>query len=63
MLVGMASTSHTFLNISNGGWAALAAWIALLLLAAAAIVAFFQLRLGQRLREEQAQPYVPFFTG
>ena len=53
-----ATTAHTFLEVSSGGWAAIAAWVGLLLLAAAAIVAFFQLRLGQRLREEQAQPYV-----
>jgi hypothetical protein len=47
-----ATTAHTFLEVSSGGWAAIAAWVGLLLLAAAAIVAFFQLRLGQRLREE-----------
>ena len=56
------STASTFLDISNGGWSAIAAWVALLLVAVAALVAFFQLRLGQRLRAEQAQPYVVIYA-
>src|ERR1700726_4504830 len=54
----MVSTLGTLFDISNGAWGAIAAWVGLLVLAAAALVAFSQLRLGQRLREEQAQPYV-----
>jgi hypothetical protein len=57
-----SSTASTFLDISNVGWQAIAAWVGLLLLAVAAVVAFFQLRLGQRLRAEQAQPYVVIYA-
>jgi hypothetical protein len=63
MLGRVASgTASTFLEISNGGWSAIAAWAGLLLVAVAALVAFFQLRLGQRLRAEQAQPYVVIYA-
>jgi hypothetical protein len=57
-----SSTASTFLDISSGGWSAIAAWVGLLLVAVAALVAFFQLRLGQRLRAEQAQPYVVIYA-
>jgi hypothetical protein len=56
------STASTLLDISNSGWSAIAAWVGLLLVAVAALVAFFQLRLGQRLRAEQAQPYVVIYA-
>jgi hypothetical protein len=48
----------TLLDISNGGWSAIAARVGLLLILAGAVVAFFQLRDARRLRREQAQPYV-----
>lgn len=57
-----SSTVSTFLDISDGGWQAIAAWVGLLLIAVAALVAFFQLQLGQRLRAEQAQPYVVIYA-
>jgi hypothetical protein len=56
------STASTLLGISDSGWSAIAAWVGLLLVAVAALVAFFQLRLGQRLRAEQAQPYVVIYA-
>jgi hypothetical protein len=58
----MASASHTLLDVSNGGWAAIAAWVGLLLAVMAAVFAFFQFREAQRLRAEQAQPYVVIYT-
>jgi hypothetical protein len=52
----------TLLNISNGGWSAIAAWVGLLLILAAALVAFFQLQDARQLRREQAQPYVVIYA-
>lgn len=57
-----STTASAFLGISTGGWSAIAAWVGLLLVAVAALVAFFQLRLGQHLRAEQAQPYVVIYA-
>jgi hypothetical protein len=58
----VATTAQTFLDVSDSGWSAIAAWVGLLIVATAALVAFFQLRLGQRLRAEQAQPYVVIYA-
>lgn len=62
MILAADKMTSTFLGISSDGWSAIAAWVGLLLVAIAALVAFFQLRLGQRLRAEQAQPYVVIYT-
>jgi hypothetical protein len=51
----------TLLHISNPAWTAIAAWVAVLLAVGAATVALFQLRESQRLRAEQAQPYVVIY--
>lgn len=56
-----STTASTFLEISNGGWSAIAAWAGLLLAIAAAIFGFFQFREARRVRSEQAQPYVAIF--
>lgn len=55
------ATTQTFLDISNGGWAAIAAWVGLLLAIAAAIFGYFQFREARHVRAEQAQPYVAVF--
>jgi hypothetical protein len=51
----------TLFDISNSGWSAIAAWVGLLLVAVAALVAYFQLRNARQLRAEQAQPYVVIY--
>jgi hypothetical protein len=48
----------SLLGISAGDWSAIAAWCAVVLGVAAGVIARRQLRLAQRVREEQAQPYV-----
>jgi hypothetical protein len=55
-------TASTLLDISSGGWSAIAAWVGLLLVLAGAVVAFFQLRDARQLRREQAQPYVVIYA-
>lgn len=55
------ATAHTFLDISNGGWTAIAAWVGLLLAVVAAIFGYFQFHEARRVRAEQAQPYVAIF--
>jgi hypothetical protein len=54
----VATTAHTFLDISDAGWSAIAACGGLLLAIAAAIFGYRQFREARRTREEQAQPYV-----
>jgi hypothetical protein len=57
----VVAASHTFLDVSSGAWAAIAAWVGLLLAFAAAGFAWVQLREARRTREEQAQPYVAMY--
>jgi hypothetical protein len=57
----VATTAHTFLDISNGGWSAIASCGGLLLAIAAAIFGYRQFSEARRTREEQAQPYVAIY--
>ncbi len=57
----VATTAHTFLGISNGGWSAIAAWVGLILAVIAALYAWSQLREARQTRNEQAQPYVAIY--
>jgi hypothetical protein len=57
----VATTAHTFLGISNGGWSAIAAWVGLILTVIAALYAWSQLREARQTRNEQAQPYVAIY--
>jgi len=57
----IATTAHTFLDISDAGWSAIAACGGLVLAIAAAIFGYRQFREARRTREEQAQPYVAIY--
>jgi hypothetical protein len=51
----------TILDISNGGWSAIAAWVGLLLAVIAARYAWSQYSAARQTRDEQAQPYVAIY--
>jgi hypothetical protein len=56
-----ATTAHTFLGVSSGGWSAIAAWVGLILAVIAARYAWSQFKEARRTRDEQAQPYVAIY--